>query len=611
MAFGALRGTLSGTGQDVVNPNQATGSVAVSVGDLVYAVFVQQGAVTVTTATDNLGHSYTFGTGGDAGNVTGRACFTRITTAGTLTAIDFTASESVANWIAIAAVIEGPIPASSPVDSNQAPITSDVTSPLTCPATGTLSQATEVVLCFGAANQNAAWTASSPNLLAIEVANLTNLKAAIGYQAVASTSSVAPEFTVGSNPTECVLATTSFKADSVVTLSPPLYSDGDSFPAPTVTASAALAPSLYSDADSFAAAIAAGNYPLAAALYADSDTFPASAVTGHYPLAAALFSDGDTFSPPVVETSGALQPALYTDDDSFPGAAAASTYALAADLLTDSDTFPAAALSAVTTIAASLYSDGDTFHAAAASANNVLSPPMLGNGNAFPAPALAATYAVSPSLFSDGDVFHAATVATAGGLLPALFTDGDTFHAAAVGGNYALLADPVASATTFYALTIGAPITVSIRAAFLPQTTAEVWAVLLTIDHQDLAAPVRLTSDVVGTISRGNLYDSRGVRATLPPQQPGRIGTAQIEFEDVAGTLDRLLGPPSPWRLMTITVELIFLSAPDTVQKQMAGIVTAGPTWEAGILGMEVAPSLTYNELGGSVYFNQAFPGLH
>jgi len=42
MAFGALLGTLTGNAISITNPFSATGSVVVSVGDLVVAVIAQQ-----------------------------------------------------------------------------------------------------------------------------------------------------------------------------------------------------------------------------------------------------------------------------------------------------------------------------------------------------------------------------------------------------------------------------------------------------------------------------------------------------------------------------------------------------------------------------------------
>jgi hypothetical protein len=215
VAFGALKGTLQLAVNSVANPTTAAGSVAVVVGDLVFAVLHEQATLTSTGATDNLGNTYTpVNAGSDAGAATSRAYYSRVTNAGTLTGVSIAATASTNNAVAVAAVIEGPF-ATSPLDANPANITNDTSSPYTCPATGTLAQASEVVMCwFTHASGGGALTATSPNLLAVSLATQTILTGAIGYQVVSATTSVAPAWTAAAVPTTDVLGTASFKAAS-------------------------------------------------------------------------------------------------------------------------------------------------------------------------------------------------------------------------------------------------------------------------------------------------------------------------------------------------------------------------------------------------------------
>lgn len=214
MAFGALKGTaLTGNGNSVGASNALTGSVAVAVGDLVFVCFGQQTNLTATGASSTLVTTYTAqNVGTDAGVVTGRCFYGVVTSAGTLTQVDVAAASSTNDWCGLAAVIEGPFVA-SPADGNPANITSDVTSPFTCPLSGTLAQAHEVVIGWGAANQSTVWAATSPNLLAGNANNSTNVKVAIGYQKVIVTTSIAPVFSAAANPSAAVLGTISFKGD--------------------------------------------------------------------------------------------------------------------------------------------------------------------------------------------------------------------------------------------------------------------------------------------------------------------------------------------------------------------------------------------------------------
>jgi hypothetical protein len=212
MAFGDLKGTLTGNLTSITNPAPITGSVSVSVGDLIVAVCGQQTNLTVTACADNLGNSYTAQNAGTlaGATVSARMFYSRATVGGTLTTINFTTTASANNFAGFGGVFEGDFTA-PPIDANPANITSDITSPFTCPATGTLAQADELVVCWGSSNQSAVWAATSPLLLAGNANSSTLVKIAIGRKVVAATTTTSSEFTAAANPTNCILATASFK----------------------------------------------------------------------------------------------------------------------------------------------------------------------------------------------------------------------------------------------------------------------------------------------------------------------------------------------------------------------------------------------------------------
>ena len=213
MAFGTLKGTLTGNTTNIASSNPITGSVVVAVGDLVYVLSSQQTALTSTTVSDNLGNTYTaLNAGTDDSAITGRAYYSRVTVAGTLTSVAVVATASTLNWSGVAAVIEGPFVA-SPLDANPANAVGDAVTTFTCPATGTLAQADEVVMCWGAGGTGA-WTATSPNILAVEN-NTSFARSRVGYQVVSATTSISPEFTGASTP-DYVLGTSSFKKEVTV-----------------------------------------------------------------------------------------------------------------------------------------------------------------------------------------------------------------------------------------------------------------------------------------------------------------------------------------------------------------------------------------------------------
>jgi hypothetical protein len=214
-----LIGVLSVSAASITATTSATGSVAVLVGDLVYAVLAEQTSLTVTACADNLGNTYTAANAGTLSGtaVSGRAFYARVTVAGTLTSVNFTCTASAHDVVAIAAAIGGPV--STPLlDANPANTTADITSPFIGPATGTLATAQEIVMAFGAANYGTAWTATAPNLLAGDLASATNVKLAVGYQKVNSTASVTPTFASAGNPANSVVGTTSFRVGALTAI---------------------------------------------------------------------------------------------------------------------------------------------------------------------------------------------------------------------------------------------------------------------------------------------------------------------------------------------------------------------------------------------------------
>ncbi len=222
MAFGDLKGTLKVGALSITTPVAATGSVSVSVGDLIVCEVAERAAaVTVTSVTDNL-HTpttYTAQNAGSAGtNATGRLFWKIATAAGTLTSVSAAMTNSTDDVAVVAAVFAGPF-AASPLDATPANLTDDLASPFACPASGVLAQASELVIAAVALVRGQTNTAAtSPNLLAVNQASaaanaLVSICAAIGYQVVSATTSIAPAFTCASGTfTGTVLHTISFKA---------------------------------------------------------------------------------------------------------------------------------------------------------------------------------------------------------------------------------------------------------------------------------------------------------------------------------------------------------------------------------------------------------------
>ena len=224
MAFGSLKGTLVGAGTTTTATNNATGSVAVAVGDLIVAVRSER-LVNTVTSMSNAGDPAGTWTAINAGTVSGigcRAFYKVATSAGTLTTVTSAQTASGNHYSITVAVFEGPFLASGALDRAPAN-TTDAATPFTCAATTVLSQADElIVVGLGLTRgQTTGVTATAPLLLAGTSASGVNVSnsvsTAIGYQAVSATTSVTPVMASTGTINGAVQIVGAFKKDAGAT----------------------------------------------------------------------------------------------------------------------------------------------------------------------------------------------------------------------------------------------------------------------------------------------------------------------------------------------------------------------------------------------------------
>jgi hypothetical protein len=474
VAQGDLRGTLTGSVNSVTNPTVASGSVSVSVGDLVFGTMSQQTALSASgTVTDNLGNTYAYvNAGTDGGTVAGRSFYARVTVAGTLTTVNVPATASANDASVVADVIEGPF-LTSPLDASLANAT-DATTPFTCTATGVMAQASNVVMAAISIAGAQTVAATSPSTICGTV-NRANASVGQSRRVVSATTSIAPEFT-GTSAT-AVQTTAAFKlspptqgltpslftnsqtfhaptvAPGSVDLTPSLHTNAQTFYAPTVAFPAqALTPDLFSNAQTFHSPTVAATYDLTPALHVNAQTFHASTVApGSVDLTPSLHSNAQTFYAPAVAPGAVdLTPSLYTNSQTFHSPTveleAAGAQDLTPSLFTNSQTFhgPTVAAGAVG-LAPSLFTNAQVFHAATVTPGAVdLTPSLISNAQTFYGPTVQAaggTQDLTPSLFTNTQTFHAATVAQPSpqSLTPGLFTNGQTFFSPTVSPGAAII----------------------------------------------------------------------------------------------------------------------------------------------------------------------------
>jgi hypothetical protein len=146
--------------------------------------------------------------------------------------------------------------------------------------------------------------------------------------------------------------------------------------------------------------------------------------------------------------------------------------------------------------------------------------------------------------------------------------------------------------------------------AFLPQTTSEVAAILITFDHAGLTSPIRYTGNTEAVTSRSNTYQPKGLRASVPAMRPGELPRATLEVEDIDGLLTRQLGALSTVTPLSLLFEVVLLSTPDVPRIVVDGIIEGGPHHNAGIAAFEFVSDDTTGEQYPVKFFNLDYPNV-
>lgn len=107
-------------------------------------------------------------------------------------------------------------------------------------------------------------------------------------------------------------------------------------------------------------------------------------------------------------------------------------------------------------------------------------------------------------------------------------------------------------------------VSLSLRAAVNAPETDEVFLVLLTVDHAGLAQPIRVTSDAVDTMSRGETFVAFPFELTLPEDGEDRPPRARLRIDNVDRQIVKAVR--SIASAPTVLMEIVRAAEPDTVE---------------------------------------------
>lgn len=133
-------------------------------------------------------------------------------------------------------------------------------------------------------------------------------------------------------------------------------------------------------------------------------------------------------------------------------------------------------------------------------------------------------------------------------------------------------------------------LTQALRQASHAAQTAACPILLVTIDHPSLlGAPIRLTSDNVHTLSRGELYVRIPFELTLPDDVEDRPPRAKISVANISREMIRFIEELPPGEAPKVLLELVMAGALDNVEEAWGPFRMTEPDYDARTLSAELA----------------------
>ena len=153
--------------------------------------------------------------------------------------------------------------------------------------------------------------------------------------------------------------------------------------------------------------------------------------------------------------------------------------------------------------------------------------------------------------------------------------------------------------------------------------TGRVLICLITIDHDDLTDPIRISTDptarieayttdaevVYGTVSRGETFLFLPVRLKLPDDTDAGPGEMTLEIDNVhrqyTETIRAIFSPP------TVTVELVMDNTLDTVEAQWPEFLLTNIHYDASVIsGTLKLETLEREPFPSGTFTPSGFPAL-
>ena len=145
--------------------------------------------------------------------------------------------------------------------------------------------------------------------------------------------------------------------------------------------------------------------------------------------------------------------------------------------------------------------------------------------------------------------------------------------------------------------------------AVLQENTDHAFLFLLTLDHVDLAQPIRLVNNIENITSRGNLYSAFPFELILPQDDGETLPEVIISMSNV--TLELVADIRTLQGALDVTLEIVLGDSPDYVEMAIVGMKTSSISYDAQRLQatcqVEDVLNLSFPQ---ELYLPSNFPGL-
>lgn len=156
------------------------------------------------------------------------------------------------------------------------------------------------------------------------------------------------------------------------------------------------------------------------------------------------------------------------------------------------------------------------------------------------------------------------------------------------------------------------PVSNNFRTAANAQESDGIYLMLVTIAHDDLLEPIRVTSDTVETISRGDTFIAFHFDLDLPTNTEGGVSTAKLNISNVDRRIVQALRDITPGsNPPTVLIEVVMADDPETLEMALPGFELVSAKYKRINVEGDVSQESFFQEPWPKDTFTPAnFPGM-